>query len=826
MLSECNNIKLAIRNEISEVICATYIANQKKHKANVKKTKKLGSKESFALSRPRKPRIHFRWLHAGRIFDLSGKLLDTSNTKVENEIFACDNASTSNPQEPTSKRFPNSSSFLGRTVRFENDHVATMGYNDLQWGIILITRTSALDGVDMLKGNRYTNLYTINFHKMTSSSPIYLMDCATLTKFSLWHHRLSHLNLDTNNTLAKDNHVIGLPKFKYLKDHLCPLCEQEKSKKKDHKPKHAPNSHNRLHLLHIDLCGPMRVESINGKRTRKVMETMNVTFDELSAMDFEQRSSKPELQGRTSGHINATITDLAAPATQNSQAPNASTTTAEITRILKNSSAKAPTLPNTSQDVYQLQQHFQQQNEQPRLQSKVVADNAKTALFDVNTFINPFAPTSTSSGSSSKKGDRRTLKTSPDKKSLRTDAKMCICALSISIMEPAKPTEKHLKEVKQIFCYLWGTVNMGLWFTKDSSFELTGFSDYDHAGCQDTLKSTSGGTQFLGEKLMNRDVLTVGSTMRIPLLYRGEYSQWVERFMNYLEEQTDGEAMINLIKNDKSMWSDQEKRIQKIDRLARSLLIQGLPNDIYSLIDSTRLQKTYGMLWLGICLVLNMVNKIGKLQFCMNMKRDVNDAMGSKKKTIVVTSDPLALIAEKINVSRSKEKVVVSLDSEGSEAYDFSELKKITALLVKAFNRRKFYSKPTNNNLRTSYSSQSANKKQEFVKTDNKKVKKKEDEKKRDMSRVKCYNCKKEGHFVKDCKKVKVKDYEYYKTKMLLAKKDKDEQVLLAEDQAWMESSSDSNQEINENMVFMAQIEKVISDSEASSSSANEKIYE
>nr|GFA75966.1 hypothetical protein [Tanacetum cinerariifolium] len=59
------------------------------------------------------------------------------------------------------------------------------------------------------------------------------------------------------------------------------------------------------------------------------------------------------------------------------------------------------------------------------------------------------------------------------------------------------------------------------------------------------------------------------------------------------------------------------------------------------------------------------------------------------------------------------------------------------------------------------------------------------------MSRVKCYNCKKEEHFAKDCKKVRVKDYEYYKTKMLLARKDKDEQVLLAEDQTWMESSKD-----------------------------------
>nr|GFA67795.1 hypothetical protein [Tanacetum cinerariifolium] len=78
----------------------------------------------------------------------------------------------------------------------------------------------------------------------------------------------------------------------------------------------------------------------------------------------------------------------------------------------------------------------------------------------------------------------------------------------------------------------------------------------------------------------------------------------------------------------------------------------------------------------------------------------------------------------------------------------------------------------------------SANKKQEFFKSDDKKVEKKADEKKRDMSKVKCHNCKKEGNFAKDCKKAKVKDYNYYKTKMLLAKKDSDEQVLLAEDHA------------------------------------------
>nr|GFA73508.1 uncharacterized mitochondrial protein AtMg00810-like [Tanacetum cinerariifolium] len=74
----------------------------------------------------------------------------------------------------------------------------------------------------------------------------------------------------------------------------------------------------------------------------------------------------------------------------------------------------------------------------------------------------------------------------------------CLCA-----RYQAKPTEKHLKEVKRIFPYLQGTVNMGLWYTKNSSFELTGFSDADYAGCKDTFKSNSGGAQFLGEKLIS-----------------------------------------------------------------------------------------------------------------------------------------------------------------------------------------------------------------------------------------------------------------------------------------------------------------------------------
>nr|GEU29111.1 Gag-Pol polyprotein [Tanacetum cinerariifolium] len=75
---------------------------------------------------------------------------------------------------------------------------------------------------------------------------------------------------------------------------------------------------------------------------------------------------------------------------------------------------------------------------------------------------------------------------------------VCYCA-----RYQARPTEKHLKEVKRIFRCLRGTINMRLWYPKDSGFELTAFSDADHAGCIDTHKSTSGGIQFIGDKLVS-----------------------------------------------------------------------------------------------------------------------------------------------------------------------------------------------------------------------------------------------------------------------------------------------------------------------------------
>nr|GEU29369.1 hypothetical protein [Tanacetum cinerariifolium] len=262
MSFEGNNVKLAIRNAKSKVVCAIYkqcliTANHdvcvlkyendmnsrgKKQKANVSNTKN---------KKKQKPKVI--------------KTKKVSESESQSDCSNGDNACTSNPPEPTIKRFPNSTSFLGRlskffygTVCFENDHVvAILGFSDLQWENILITRVyfveglghnlflvgqfcnsdlevafrrntcfvRNLEGVELLKGNSTTNLYTINIHEMASAFPICLMARATFTKSWLWNQRLSHLNFDTINDLAKNDLVTGLPKFKYHKERLCPSCE-------------------------------------------------------------------------------------------------------------------------------------------------------------------------------------------------------------------------------------------------------------------------------------------------------------------------------------------------------------------------------------------------------------------------------------------------------------------------------------------------------------------------------------------------------------------------------------------------------------------------
>nr|GEY34595.1 retrovirus-related Pol polyprotein from transposon TNT 1-94 [Tanacetum cinerariifolium] len=123
-----------------------------------------------------------------------------------------------------------------------------------------------LKGVDLLIGSQGNNVYTLSLGVMMMSSPIRLLSKASKTRSWLWHRHLSHLNFGTINHLARHGLVRGLPKLKFKKNHLCSACAIEKSKKKPHKPKSKDTNQEKLYILHMDLCGPIRVASVNGNK--------------------------------------------------------------------------------------------------------------------------------------------------------------------------------------------------------------------------------------------------------------------------------------------------------------------------------------------------------------------------------------------------------------------------------------------------------------------------------------------------------------------------------------------------------------------------------
>nr|GFA01091.1 Gag-Pol polyprotein [Tanacetum cinerariifolium] len=122
------------------------------------------------------------------------------------------------------------------------------------------------DKVDLLKGSRSTNLYSILLKDMMEASPLCLLSKSSSTKSWLWHRWLNHLNFKTLNELARKDIVRCLPKLKYKKEHLCPSCQLGKSKKSFYLLKTVNTNIKVLNTLHMDLCGPIRVESINEKK--------------------------------------------------------------------------------------------------------------------------------------------------------------------------------------------------------------------------------------------------------------------------------------------------------------------------------------------------------------------------------------------------------------------------------------------------------------------------------------------------------------------------------------------------------------------------------
>ncbi|GJS86650.1 retrovirus-related pol polyprotein from transposon TNT 1-94 [Tanacetum coccineum] len=114
---------------------------------------------------------------------------------------------------------------------------------------------------------------------------------ASPTQAWLWHRRLSHLNFDYINLLSKKDVVNGLPKLKFVKDQLCSSCDVSKEKRSTFKTKIVPSSKGMLNLLHMDLCGRMRVASIN--RKKYILASF---LQKQKASDYDNSGLMPQLQ--------------------------------------------------------------------------------------------------------------------------------------------------------------------------------------------------------------------------------------------------------------------------------------------------------------------------------------------------------------------------------------------------------------------------------------------------------------------------------------------------------------------------------------------------
>nr|GEV72919.1 retrovirus-related Pol polyprotein from transposon TNT 1-94 [Tanacetum cinerariifolium] len=858
MSSECNNIKLAIRNDKSKIVCDTckqclvtanhdacllssmnalnsranklcanvpFSANQKTHRTQVWKPKQVGSKERLAC-KPRLPRLNLKWSPSRRSFDLKENLVTSKETNCPNDDKAC----TCNPQEPMRKRFPNSTVFFGRVYFVEG-----LGHNLFSVGQfcdadleVAFRRNTCfirdLDGIELLKGNRSTNLYTINLYDMASASPIFLMARATPTKSTkdetpeviknflkkiCVRLQAPVIIVRTDNGTEFKNHVLKEYFDSVGITHETSAAKTPQQNGVVERRNHTKSDISYLHVFEA-LCYPKNDREDIGKlgakgdigffigysanyvayrvynrRTKKIMETMNVTFDELSTMAFEQNSSRPSLQSMTSGQISSELELTYALSTITPQRPSKrdldilfeslhneylgvrsseAPRTIHVAPMIHNlqastasmsfrDSAPAPTnssnTPVSSHNVDgTLQQHAQQQRNLTPSPTASAADNVPNVLLDVwelipspdgikpltlkwlfknkhdeeNTIIRnktrlvvrgyrqeegidfkeSFAPVARMEAIriflayAAHKGFtvyQMDVKTVFLHGSLKED--VCVCqpegftdadhpshvyklkkalyglkqaprawydelstfllqnGFSKGTIDPMlytrrfnddilvvqvylddiifgstdpryatlfsdlmksrfemsmtremtfflglqvnqspssifinqsnyvneilkkfglntcdiigtpmdikdkldidqigtpvdatkyrsmigaimyltssrpdivhatcvcaryqdHPTEKHLKEVKRIFRYLWGTVDMGLWYTKDSGFELTGFSDAGYAGCKDTFKSTSGGAKFLGEN-SHSHILQSGSTLQ------------------------------------------------------------------------------------------------------------------------------------------------------------------------------------------------------------------------------------------------------------------------------------------------------------------------
>nr|GEV91866.1 hypothetical protein [Tanacetum cinerariifolium] len=446
------------------------------------------------------------------------------------------------------------------------------------------------DGVDLLTGDRSSNLYTISLNEVASNSSTYLLAKASFLQSWLWHQRLSHLNFPIINNLMKNNLVQGLPKMKFKKDHLCSACEQGKIHRKHHKSKTDFASNKPLYLLYMDLCGLMRKTQVNLQlqvqrvRTDNGTEFKNKTLakffdasisnnmipsvDEASTSHnvFNEHLEDAFFDASTSFHdpsnvhtfyqpyphekkwnkdypLHKIIDDPKSSVRTRGQLANSCLFSCLLSFIESANVAEALRDANWNKKdesslvirnkarliaVGYSQQKGIYYDETFALVAQIEAiclflayaahkDFTVFQMYVKTTFLNGILKEEVYVGQPpvlTPMVEQAKLKLDLVGKSIdHTDYRSMIGSLMYDTSSrpdimfatcmcaryQANPNEHYVSAVKRIFRYLKGTINLGLWYLKDSGFDRTAYSNADHAGCQLDRKSTSGSVQLLGD---------------------------------------------------------------------------------------------------------------------------------------------------------------------------------------------------------------------------------------------------------------------------------------------------------------------------------------
>nr|GEW55699.1 uncharacterized mitochondrial protein AtMg00810-like [Tanacetum cinerariifolium] len=368
-----------------------------------------------------------------------------------------------------------------------------MGYDDYQIGNVTISKVYFVKGLGH-------NLFSVR------------QFCDSDLEVAFRQHTCFIRNLEARQGLVR-----GLPKLKFEKDHLCSACEMGKSKKKSHKPKSEDTNQEKLYLLHMDLYGPMRVKSVNGKNDVHPAPKVIAPIAEVVA---------PE-HARSTGLPSSTTVDQDAPSSSKSQS-TPKTQPPVITNNVEedNHDIKVAHIDALTQS-YWIKEMQEEINKFERLEVWELVPRPDTVMVITLKWIykvklddlgdSKFLKVPEASLLNQSKYALESLKKysfescdpvdtpmveksklDEDKEGKAVDPSyyrgmigtllyltvnrldlqftICMCA-----WYQARPTEKHLHAVKRIFRYLRGTVNRGLWYPKDYSIALTAFADADHA---------------------------------------------------------------------------------------------------------------------------------------------------------------------------------------------------------------------------------------------------------------------------------------------------------------------------------------------------------